>query len=475
MKIALLRTVLPVILATASALPAADMRTIYSGSRSVGANFYGGVTLGRSGAIYAVTASGGAQDGGSLISSNPDGSAFRRLHTFRKATGYHPIQAPIEGSDGRLYGTTSAGGSQNAGVIYAIELDGSDYTVLHDFIPERQGRASYSRLLEAADGRLYGTNVSGGANGDGAIFRIRRDGRNFTVLHHFLSALEGAQPYAGLAQASDGRLYGATAVGGAGGGGAIYAIGPDGTGFSVLKSLSLTDGAAIGASLLAVDGLLYGAASSGGAHGGGVIFRITTGGSFTKLHEFSTITPASRNGHKPLSGLALSLDDRLYGTTYGGGEYAKGTVFSLTKFGSDFQSLHSFAGTGGDGAQPYQSTLAIVRPGLFIGTTLLGGADDRGSIFSLAVPLSRPILIIGTKTAFTSEVKVRIRGRAIAAAGVARVEYQVNNQVFRTAKGERNWHLDAQLNGGRNVIRIRAIDTQGGISAIRKIVIQRSR
>jgi uncharacterized repeat protein (TIGR03803 family) len=49
------------------------------------------------------------------------------------STGGEPQDAPIQGSDGAIYGTTLVGGVHNSGVVFKMNTDGSGYTVLHSF------------------------------------------------------------------------------------------------------------------------------------------------------------------------------------------------------------------------------------------------------------------------------------------------------------------------------------------------------
>ncbi len=80
----------------------------------------------------------------------------------------------------------------------------------------------------------------GGSNSGGTIFRITTDGNSFQVIRHMTPASDGGDLIAGLRLGSDGRLYGAASAGGANGGGTIFAINTDGTGFVVLKAFSTT-------------------------------------------------------------------------------------------------------------------------------------------------------------------------------------------------------------------------------------------
>src|SRR5437870_7525240 len=61
-------------------------------------------------------------------------------------------------------------------------------------------------LAQGRDGNFYGTTALGGTNGErGAVFQITPSGL-LTVLHSF-QGTDGALPWAGLAQGSDGLWY----------------------------------------------------------------------------------------------------------------------------------------------------------------------------------------------------------------------------------------------------------------------------
>lgn len=58
-----------------------------------------------------------------------------------------------------------------------------------------------------ADGNLWGTTASGGANDQGTIFKITTGG-TYTDVYDFQGGLNGGVPYAGLIQDSNGTFYG---------------------------------------------------------------------------------------------------------------------------------------------------------------------------------------------------------------------------------------------------------------------------
>ncbi len=128
----------------------------------------------------------------------------------------------MQGADGSLYGTTKLGGVRNSacssgcGTIFKITTSGT-LTTLHTFDGTEAGFAT-SPLLLATDGNFYGTTGYGGGStacteGCGTVFQITPSG-TFTILHSF-GLSDGANPAGGLVQATNGILYGTTVSGGA--------------------------------------------------------------------------------------------------------------------------------------------------------------------------------------------------------------------------------------------------------------------
>ena len=76
----------------------------------------------------------------------------------------------MQANDGKFYGTTQGGGTDNAGTVFKMTPEGA-LTTLVSF-NEAKGRAPSSGLMEANDGDLYGTTGYGGANSLGTLFRI---------------------------------------------------------------------------------------------------------------------------------------------------------------------------------------------------------------------------------------------------------------------------------------------------------------
>jgi uncharacterized repeat protein (TIGR03803 family) len=314
----------------------------------------------------------GNPGGGSVFRIDPSG-ALTPVHTFSGAEGSHPLGGLIEGTDGAFYGTTQYGGESDSGTVFRVTSAGG-FSTLHSFAGT-DGASPLAGVIQAGDGDFYGTTGNGGAHEYGTVFRMTPSG-TVTTLHSFANDTDGAFPQGSLIQATDGNFYGTTVTGGAWGNGTVFRITSAGT-LTTLYSFDL--GAAGGypyaALMQAADGNFYGTTAGGGANGFGTVFRITPSGTLTTLHSFT-----HADGSSPLAELIQSADGNFYGATETGGENDNGTVFRITPAGA-VTTLHSFAGT--DGAGPFGGLLRATN-GNFYGTTIGGGSGRGGVIFRLS-------------------------------------------------------------------------------------------
>lgn len=93
------------------------------------------------------------------------------------------------------------------------------------------------------------------------------------------------------------------------------------------------------------------------------------------IHPFGR---SAGDGMRPAADL-IDVKGTLYGTTMSGGSNNAGTVFSITTSGQE-TVLHSFGGPG-DGV--YSVAALLYVNGAFYGTTEYGGASGGGTIFSM--------------------------------------------------------------------------------------------
>ena len=88
---------------------------------------------------------------------------------------------------------------------------------------------------------LYGTTSQGGANGEGAVFAYditAPPGTGLTTLYSFSAVQDGANPVAGVVLSIDGQtLYGTTTFGGIPDAGVVFAVQTDGSTVEPLSPL----------------------------------------------------------------------------------------------------------------------------------------------------------------------------------------------------------------------------------------------
>ena len=195
---------------------------------------------------------------GTVFKLNTDGTGFAILHTFTATnfaayTNNGPGSGPIySNSDGviptgltlsgdTLYGTAYGGGAHGNGTVFALNTNGTGFTILHSFAAsftnsdgaftnsEGTHPIAFSGLVLSGN-TLYGTAYYGGSSGNGTVFALFTNGVGFTTLHDFTAMdpvtgfnQDGANPEAGLL-ISGNTLYGTTKKGGSAGDGTVFRL-----------------------------------------------------------------------------------------------------------------------------------------------------------------------------------------------------------------------------------------------------------
>jgi uncharacterized repeat protein (TIGR03803 family) len=176
---------------------------------------------------------------------------------------------------------------------------------------------------------------------------------------------------------SDGNIYGDTDSGGSNDFGTTFKMTTEGTLTTIFEASSISNEEP--SLSLESNGILYGIFSTGGTNHDGAIFSMTTDGTITLLHQFSG-TNGVADGQFP-ERLIQGSGDIFYGTTLIGGSNDQGTVFSITSEGA-FTMLHVFSGTNGvaDGEGPL---LSFLSGGALVGSTITGGTFSAGTVFQM--------------------------------------------------------------------------------------------
>jgi len=408
-----------------------------------------GVLQGANGDLYGVTKGGGIGPG-TIFTATTAGD-FTNLYSFPAGggDGAHPSEALFADPNGLLYGTAWGGGTNGVGTVFQVTTNGT-LSTMYTFTNGIDGTTPLATLVADINGDLWGTTSGGSSltNGGapyGTVFKITTNGI-LTTIYTFTNGTDGSAPRAGLVQGFDGNFYGTctspngaiyvpqsgsvfritpagvfsdldsfsgtsvaallegtdtnfygTTMQGGEGSGTLFEVTPEGA-FSVIQSLSPSDGPSYGALIQGADGNLYGTSDGIGAFGFGTIFKLTLPSTLSNIYLFTN----GIDGDAPMAGLFQASDGNFYGTTSAGGLYGDGTIFRITRAGS-FQPLYSFSavddfGLNQDGANPVAS-LIQGADGCLYGLAEYGGHFGTGTIFKLTItPPAPPQILSATES-----------------------------------------------------------------------------
>ena len=365
-----------------------------------------GLTLGIDGNLYGATEHGGLGGGAYGVLFRLTGAMPTPVYFFTGgANGTYPWAPPVQGPDGNLYGTTydSAGAgvvyqvltaSGTLGWVRALP-SGTKAPLFLANDGNFYGTYPY--------GGMVINGVQPANDNGGGVFRVTLSGTVTGVFN--LNPLnnspgingghgEGQQPWGPVMQAADGRLYGTASGGGTFNGGLVYEVGLDGSGFTVIHNFQGAEGTAPNGGLVqGSDGWLYGLCSAGGTATGaqvaaGTLFKVNPiGGSFAQLFQFyrSSASDGTGPGSLPLATPTLHTSGRIYGLTAHGGTGNGSTTYGAYDDGGE---LFSYNG----GLSPFISVMGV-RSATFgqqIGILGQGFRNVTGITFGgiLAAPLS---------------------------------------------------------------------------------------
>jgi len=446
------------LLAAARIAPAQTFRTLHDFHGLDGNTPVAGLVQGTDGNLYGTTYNGGANTNSDWCKSDDStcgtvfkitpGGRFTTIYNFCSQTdcrdGSLPEAGLIQAGDGNFYGTTTNGGDTEGGTIFRITPSGV-LTTLYSFCSQSNctdGLQPEAGLIQATDGKLYGTTEQGGVTGYycsnggsfgcGTVFAITLTG-TLSTLYSFCPQYgcdDGWGPEAGLVEGTDGNFYGTTAAGGGfgydgSGSGTAFKLTPSGnltTLYAFCSRENCADGAGPNGLVEGASGNFYGTTSEGGNDGCysgcGTVFKIASTGVLDILHKFQGSANGANSGEYPHSALIVGTDGSFWGTTEYGGEWDDGMAFKITPNGTlNFYSIDPTYGTN-PAAPLVQDT-----NGNFYGTNSHGGTGGYGAVFALslrlrsfveaqptAAPVDKPINILGTS--LTGATSVTFNGTA---------------------------------------------------------------
>ena len=136
---------------------------------------------------------------------------FTTLANFDGNVGSYPSGGVVQRLDENFYGTTYEGTFRKSGSVHKISPSGT-LTRAHYFCSRlncADGSLPRPGLALGTIGTYHGTTSLGAAiSYSGAVFEITAAGKVITL--HSFDSTDGASPYAGVVQGTDGNFYGTT-------------------------------------------------------------------------------------------------------------------------------------------------------------------------------------------------------------------------------------------------------------------------
>ncbi len=378
-----------------------------------GYNPNGRLIFDAAGNLYGVTLYGGvdpSDDGGNgvafmLAPASGGGYQYSVLYTFQggPGDGARPVGGLIRDAAGNLYGTAAGGGPGWTGTVFKLTpgQPGAAYTstTLYAFsampppaTTNTDGAGPSGSLVMAANGTLFGTTSSGGANGGGTVFSLtpqQGGGYTFTNLHSFAAPQDYPFDLGGLTMDAAGNLYGLNPIGGDYASGEIFGLflsGGQTYTYQSLYSFPQIDyirALPMGSFAIGGSGQLFGVTSEGGNNLSGTVFSYPGGSqpaTPTTLCTFDDLTGPSA----PDAGVIVDGAGNLFGTTSSSSP-GNGAVYRLTANGDgtySYATLFEFTEMKRQGYAP-ENMLVMDALGHLFGTTVEGGAYGGGVVFKI--------------------------------------------------------------------------------------------
>jgi len=326
--------------------------------------------------IYGLTR-GGAGPGpdgvyGIIFEYDPFTGNISKKMSFNPSNGL-PLMGSLLAINGKLWGLTQLGGSNNKGVLFQYDPGTNIYSKKVDLT--QSGGWHPSGELIVSGTKLLGLTVYGGNDDLGVLFEYDTLTNTYIKRVDF-SSLNGSGPTGTLTLLNN-TIYGYTGTGGSGGYGVIFEYNP--TTFQYTKKIDFmaTEGELPTGSLTYCNKNLYGLTYNGGTRGSGVLYKYD-------LSDYTTTIEVNfdaLNGGYPLSDL-VAYNNKLYGMTNEGGAYGVGVIFSYDPVAKTYAKLVDFDSLNGGTVYDYwyQNNMVVFNNKLY-GTTQSYGINNSGVLF----------------------------------------------------------------------------------------------
>jgi uncharacterized repeat protein (TIGR03803 family) len=192
-----------------------------------------------SGDLFGTASAGSTDNLGTVFELARGSSAITDLDSFTDPYGQGPVGGLARDGSGNLYGVTSTGGLYNDGTIFELQSGSSTITTLASF-DDSSGSEPGGRLFEDSSGNLFGTIQDGGAADDGTIFELQSGSNTITALASFDNNTDYTAQ-TGVIEDTNGNFFGA-ASNGANDDGSLFELAKGSSTITTLASFNGTNG-----------------------------------------------------------------------------------------------------------------------------------------------------------------------------------------------------------------------------------------
>lgn len=187
---------------------------------------YGSLIQATNGLLYGFTSQGGTNNSGTMFSFDFTTNTYTVLFNFDNYyntdnQGMDPVGSLFQASNGKLYGMTEQGGGVDQleyggyGSLFEYDIPSGILTKDIGFDINLNGAYPEGSLMQASNGMLYGTTTLGLTyQNTGTVFEFNPITKVLTTVGEFDGESIGYSPHGSLIQANNGKLYGTTEWGG---------------------------------------------------------------------------------------------------------------------------------------------------------------------------------------------------------------------------------------------------------------------
>ena len=356
-----------------------NYQKVYDFQESTGGNPTAGLTL-ANGTLYGATTSGGTLVNGatavvgSFFSFDPITNTYTVLKYLDDLStiGWVIKDAPILASNGLLYGHSESsydGSFTGYGKLFSYNPVTGVFNTITTW--DANTGTVESKLMEASNGKIYMISKNGGTYQKGSVITYDITSGTITTLFSTQGWCPGGEPIPWpsdfeaatnnpLFEASNGKVYLTSKIGGSGNEGRANSYDLSGTGKIVIQDFAqaLTgEGIFPSGGYLELGGFLYGATSKGQT-------LVDSYGTFYKINLSTTEVTFIKTldifeGENPIGTFVKSPStNRIYTTCRSGGAHSNGSIIEHDLTLNSFTVKHSF--NTADGIKPERNGLTVV-------------------------------------------------------------------------------------------------------------------